>query len=64
MSSMLEDVQASGGNEDRTMSDYGSDDEEYNQLFMDVLVQMEKRGAAAPANATSQEKQEMDVTMG
>ena len=64
MSSMLEDIQASRGNEDRAMSDYGSDDEEYNQLFMDVLVKLEERGAGVPIGASSQEKHEMDVSMG
>ena len=64
MSSMLEEIQASGRNEDRAMSDYGSDDEEYNQLFMDVFVQLEERGAGLSANVSSQEKQEMDVSMG
>lgn len=63
---MLEDQEPGGDDYEDVMSNYGSDDEEYQDFFMDVLQQIEQKAAEATPSAIlqQQQNQDMDVTMG
>jgi len=64
MSSMLEEVQSTHGHSQHEMSDYGSDDEEFDRLLMDAVQQMEHRSSNSPNPEPSLENHDMDTTNG
>ncbi|MCJ1404955.1 hypothetical protein MMC11_008181 [Xylographa trunciseda] len=45
------------------MTDYGSEDEEYDQYFMDIIHQVEQKTPGATVAAEAQQDQEMDFIM-
>ncbi len=55
-------------NHDHAKSDYGSDEEEYDQLFMEVFMEKEivvgRVGAAAEAGSKQDQDHEMDISLG
>ena len=63
MVSMLEDARQDNGEQDNSMTDYGSDDDDYNQFLMDVVQRIEQKGPDGDILQGSQQEQDMDVTM-
>ena len=49
-----------------TMSDYGSDEEEYDQLFMEVLSRQgsAKRNTVIVGDSSPEQDQDMDISLG
>ena len=45
------------------MTDYGSEDEEYDQYFMDIAHQLEQNDPSVTAAPEPRQDQEMDVIM-
>ena len=45
------------------MTDYGSEDEEYDRYFMDIVQQVEQKVAGVVIAAEPQQDQEMDYVM-
>ena len=46
--------------QENSTTDYGSDDEEYNQILIDILSQAEERPSNATSESLHQEDQDMD----
>ena len=44
--------------------DYGSDDEEYDRLLMDIITHAENKSMGQNTNGNPTEDQEMDMSMG
>jgi len=61
--STLDEAQADVHTQDEEMSDYGSDEEDYSQLLMDAIQQVERTNPDAPAEVVHQIL-EMDTTTG
>jgi len=64
MSSMLDEVQSCPVHNQFEMSDYGSDDEDYERLLMDAVQKMEHQASSSPTSKPAQEHHDMDMTMG
>ena len=63
MSSMLQETQSHGHNQNES-SDYGSNDEELEKWLMDAVQQMEHQTSSDPNPEPSLENHDMDTTMG
>ena len=66
VSSMQDNADQETHHEQKTMSDYGSDEEEYDHLFMEVLSRpsaVEKSIDTSREGALEQD-QEMDISLG
>lgn len=64
MSSMLDEVQSSPVHNQLEMSDYGSDDEDYERLLMNAVQKMEQQPLSSLNSEPTQEHHDMDMTVG
>lgn len=66
ISLMQENADQEHHHQQKTMSDYGSDEEEYDQLFMDVMSRQgsAERSTDTVEDGTPEQDQEMDISLG
>lgn len=66
VSSMHDNADQEDHHQQKTMSDYGSDEEEYDQLFMEVMSRpvTVERSINEMGDGALEQDQEMDISLG
>lgn len=66
VSSMQDNADQKDHHQQKTISEYGSDEEEYDQLFMEVMSRqgLAERSTDAVGDGAPEQDQEMDISLG